>query len=132
MRLASDGVLHYSRDSCIPADTEHLFFLHITPADAADLLPESAEYGFNNADFFFSGKGGTIDADGRCVVEYELPDYEIESILTGQILPGEDYPDLHRPYRTSTGQFLPRETYQLWEARFHLPTLRETEGAQSR
>ena len=100
-RLDPDGVLHYSRDNCIPADTEHLFFLHITPADAADLQPESVEYGFNNADFYFSGNGGTLDADGRCVVEYELPDYEIESILTGQFLPGE-------PYR-------------LWEARFFWP-----------
>ena len=101
VRLDPDGVLHYSRDNCIPADTEQLFFLHITPADAADLLPESVEYGFNNADFYFSGNGGTLDADGRCVVEHELPDYEIESILTGQILPGE-------PYR-------------LWEARFFWP-----------
>ncbi len=64
-------------------------------------MPQYAKYGFNNADFYFSGNGGTLDADGRCVVEYELPDYEIESILTGQILPGE-------PYR-------------LWEARFFWP-----------
>ena len=110
VRLAADGVLRYTRDNCLPADTEALFFLHITPVDAADLLPQYAENGFNNADFFFSDWDGVIDAAGRCVVERQLPDYEIESIRTGQAI---------------------REgIYRLWEARLlYPPAFRGTEGA---
>ena len=110
VRLAADGVLRYTRDNCLPADTEALFFLHITPVDAADLLPQYAENGFNNADFFFSEWDGVIDAAGRCTVERQLPDYEIESIRTGQAI---------------------REgIYRLWEARLLYPAdFRAPEGA---
>ena len=113
VRLAADGILHYSRDNCIPADTESRFFLHLTPVDTADLLPEYAEHGFNNKDFYFNERGGVIDGAGQCVIEYELPDYEIESILTGQILIREDL-------------------YRLWEARLIcVPSCRGPAGAQS-
>ena len=79
------GVLRYYRDNCLPIHLAPDFFLHITPADAADLHPETAEYGINNWDFSgFNSDDGIIDADGRCVIERELPDYDIASIHTGQ------------------------------------------------
>ena len=109
VRLTADGVLRYTRDNCIPADAEPLFFLHLTPVDAADLWPEYAVNGFNNADFFFSEQGGVIDAAGRCVVERELPDYAIESIRTGQALRGG--------------------LYRLWEARLLNPPFIPSPGA---
>ena len=79
------GDLRYSRNDCLPVHTAADFFLHITPADATDLQPITVEHGFNNYDFSgFSRNDGIIDAAGRCVIERELPDYDIASIRTGQ------------------------------------------------
>ncbi len=82
------GALRYSRDDCLPVHIGTGFFLHITPVDAADLQPVTAEHGFNNYDFSgFTKNDGIIDAAGRCVIERTLPDYDIASILTGQYTP---------------------------------------------
>ncbi len=78
------GTLHYSRDNCRPADAAAPFFVRIAPVDAADLLPGGAVSGYNSYDFGFGRDGGTIDAAGRCVVEYELPGYDIATVWTGQ------------------------------------------------
>ena len=88
VELAGAGMLRYSRDNCRPVHLAARFFLHITPADAADLAPGRAEHGYDNYDFPGLGEAdGIIDAAGRCEVERELPDYEIASILTGQYIP---------------------------------------------
>ena len=95
VRLNADGTLHYSRADCAadPSATARPFVVQVTPADAADLRPGRAEYGFNRYEFSFEPAGGAIDAAGRCVVEYRLPEYAIASVLTGQ-------------YDAETGQLL--------------------------
>ena len=82
----SDGALHYFKEPCAAADTADRFFLHILPADAADLPDGRREYGFVNADFYFSEHG--LAVDGVCLAEVELPNYGIERIRTGQYVSG--------------------------------------------
>lgn len=82
------GNLRYSRADCLPAHLVPAFFLHITPAAAADLHPHTAAHGFNNLDFAgITPTDAMPDAAGRCIFEQPLPDYPIASILTGQYLP---------------------------------------------
>ena len=82
------GALRYSRDNCALVHTAANFFLHITPADAADLHPGRAEHGYNNYDFpGFNPIEVTRDAAGGCVVERALPEYDLVSALTGQYIP---------------------------------------------
>ena len=87
VRLTAAGELRYARDNCRSADTAAPFVVQITPVDAADLLPSGAASGYNRYELNFDRDGGVIDAAGRCLVEYELPDYEIASVLTGQYNP---------------------------------------------
>ena len=82
------GALRYSRDNCAPVHTAANFFLHITPADAADLHPGRAALGYNNYDFpGFSPIEVASDAAGGCMVERALPEYDMVSVLTGQYIP---------------------------------------------
>ena len=77
-----DGVLAYIKEPCAASDTDARFFLHITPADPADLPAASREFGFANLDFRFADHGA--DIGGKCVAERKLPDYAIDLIRTGQ------------------------------------------------
>ena len=79
--------LVYYRDSCAAGDTGARFFLHIFPADQADLPEGSGEYGFDNLGFNFSEYGA--HRGGKCLAEVELPGYEIARIRTGQYAVGE-------------------------------------------
>ncbi len=79
--------LVYVRESCTPADTAATFFLHIIPADAADLPPLRRQYGFDNWDFRFADAGRLIA--GRCTAGRQLPTYPIAAIRTGQYIKGE-------------------------------------------
>ncbi len=79
--------LVYFRESCAAADTAAAFFLHIIPADAADLPPERRQYGFDNWDFPFATAGRLIA--GRCTAGRQLPTYPIAAIRTGQYIKGE-------------------------------------------
>ena len=90
VRYTAAGNLRYSRDACRPADTTAPFFVRIAPMAADDLLPGGDASGYNSDDFAFDRNGGSIDAAGRCVLEYRLPDYEIAYILTGQYIPGTE------------------------------------------
>ena len=74
--------LTYVKEPCDQADTEHRFFLHVTPVDEADLPEDRREYGFDNRDFVFGDYG--ILVDDRCVALRSLPDYDIAEISTGQ------------------------------------------------
>ena len=82
----SDSALHYFKEPCAAADTADRFFLHILPPDAADLPDGRREYGFVNADFYFSEHG--LELDGVCLAAVELPDHDIERIRTGQYVSG--------------------------------------------
>ena len=81
-----DNALHYAKQPCAPADTEARFFLHIYPADAADLPAWRRQRGFDNLDFDFH-EHGLLAAD-KCLIRRALPDYPIDRIHAGQYIPG--------------------------------------------
>ena len=83
----SGNRLAYLKEPCAPADAHGRFFLHITPADLADLPPNRRERGFANLDFQFADHGGY--AGGKCVATFDLPDYPIDRIRTGQFVSGK-------------------------------------------
>ena len=81
------NTLAYLKDPCADGDADARFFLHIIPADPADLPAVWREYGFENLDFHFSDHGAR--AGDKCVAEREMPGYAIERIRTGQFVSGE-------------------------------------------
>ena len=85
-RRAGNRLL-YVREDCAPSDSDAAFFLHIIPADAADLPPERREYGFDNRDFRFADAGHLTG--GRCAAGRPLPAYSIAAIRTGQYVDGD-------------------------------------------
>ena len=82
-----DNQLIYLRETCAAADTAANFFLHIIPADIADLPAERQAGGFANRDFAFDRWGGHFD--GKCLATVPLPDYPIAAIRTGQHISGQ-------------------------------------------
>ena len=82
-----DNRLVYLRESCAAADTAANFFLHIVPADAADLPENRREAGFAHGGFEFVRQGGHFD--GKCLAAVALPDYPIKEMRTGQHIPGQ-------------------------------------------
>ena len=82
-----DKRLVYLRESCAAGDTAANFFLHILPAEVADLPAERRDAGFANQDFAFARYGG--HSDGKCLAVVALPDYPIKEIRTGQHIPGK-------------------------------------------
>ena len=80
--------LAYLKEPCAQGDIDARFFLHIIPADAADLPAVWREYGFENLDFWFVDHGAL--AGDKCVATLELPGYAIERIRTGQFASGEE------------------------------------------
>ena len=83
----SGNKLAYLKEPCAPADANGRFFLHITPADPAVLPADRRERGFANLDFQFADHGGY--ASGKCVATFDLPDYPIDRIRTGQFVSGK-------------------------------------------
>ena len=79
--------LAYLKEPCAAGDTDARFFLHIFPADSADLPTDSRERGFANLDFQFADRGAY--AGDKCVATRTLPTYPIELIRTGQFVSGE-------------------------------------------
>ena len=83
--LYLDGAtLTYVKDGCAPEDLREKFFLHLFPADAADLPAYQREQGFGNFDFYF-WEGG-VRRGGTCLAAVTLPDYELTGIRTGQFV----------------------------------------------
>ena len=82
-----DSILTYIKAPCADGDDEARFFLHIIPADPANLPAANRERGFDNLDFQFADHGAY--AGDICVATIELPDYPIERIRTGQFVSGE-------------------------------------------
>ena len=81
------GRLVYAREDCAPADIDEAhFFLHVRPADPADLPERQRERGFDfdALDFWFRDGGYVFEDGGRCATARELPAYPIASIRTGQ------------------------------------------------
>ena len=83
---AYDDALYYLSDNCPPPmsnDADFWVFLHIIPADLADLPADSREHGFDNRDFRFNDRAAFFD--GKCVNRQPLPEYPIARVRTGQI-----------------------------------------------
>ena len=91
-----DGLATYARDGCAPEDLAPRFFLHVEPADLADLPEGRRRYGFDNRDFkplhveqiYSSPPVWPIKArfGASCLVSAPLPDYPIRRVRTGQIV----------------------------------------------
>ena len=86
--LHGAGRLVYVKEDCSDEDVDAPFFLHLYPADVADLPLDRQPHGFDNLDFSFERFG--FRNDGRCAAVRILPDYEVVAIQTGQYVPGED------------------------------------------
>ena len=74
--------LIYAKNQCAPEDVAQPFFLHIIPADIADLPEESRPYRRDNLDFPFKNHG--VVQNQQCVAVRNLPNYDIAKIRTGQ------------------------------------------------
>ena len=83
-----EGSLIFVKEPCAGADTEAMFFLHLIPADVADLPDHRKQYGFDNLDFDFDQHGERFE--GRCLARVPLPEYGISELRTGQYLERED------------------------------------------
>ena len=83
----SGNRMAYLKENCAAGNSDARFFLHIVPADPADLSADRREPGFANLDFRFADYG--VRAGDKCMVERKLPDYAIERIRTGQFVSGE-------------------------------------------
>ena len=83
------GELIYLKEPCAQEDVQVRFFLHVWPADAADLPAARREggYSFENLDFDFSDYG--VVEEGRCIAVRGLPGYAAATIGTGQYASGE-------------------------------------------
>ena len=79
--------LIYHKAACRPADTEALFFVHVTPVDETDLPPWRVQERFDNLDFRFR-PSFSVNEFG-CKRRQTLPPYAIRHIRTGQYSPGK-------------------------------------------
>ena len=80
------GMLVYRRETCDTSDVAARFYLHLFPADAADLPSARRAHGFVNRGFDFPEYGAI--RGGKCLAAAALPDYPIARIRTGQQSPG--------------------------------------------
>ena len=83
---AYDDALYYLSADCAPPSSNGSsmrFFLHIIPADHADLPVDRREHGFENFDFRLDAHTDVF-FDGKCIHRQALPEYAIDRIRTGQ------------------------------------------------
>ena len=73
--------LIYVKEECEAEDT-HPIVLHLTPADINTIPDSRKQFGFDNLDFHFDKYG--LRFDNKCVIQLNLPDYNITRIRTGQ------------------------------------------------
>ena len=85
-----DDALIYFKQPCALEDVLTRFILHIYPTDPANLPERGNRTRFDNHDFSFSDYGITLynGPDSGCLAIIPLPDYPVERIRTGQIIPG--------------------------------------------
>ena len=87
---AYDDALYYLSDDCAPpapSRADLRMFLHIFPADIADLPVDRREYGFVNRGFLLSEHAAFFD--GKCINRQILPDYSVARIATGVYMDGK-------------------------------------------
>ena len=85
-----DGSLHYLKENCEPllaadVNADMKVFLHIFPADPADLTVRSRARGLSFGNWDFPITESVAFFDGKCIYEQPpLPNYPIARIRTGQ------------------------------------------------
>ena len=82
--------IFYVSDGCEGTDGRTPFFLNVTPLREADLPADRREHGYDNLDFHQAG----VTFGERCVVRWQLPDYPIRRIRTGQYMLDHDGEEL--------------------------------------
>ena len=90
-----DNRLLYVKEPCRETDTADPFLMHFTPADLDNLRAERQRYGFENKDFSFGDHDLPLSGwkpGQRCAALFQLPDYPIVHIRTGQYRLGEEHP----------------------------------------
>ena len=90
-----ENQLLYVKEPCRPADTADPFLMHFTPADLDNLRAERQRYGFENKDFSFGDHDLPLSdwrPGQRCAALFQLPDYPIVHIRTGQYRLGVEQP----------------------------------------
>ena len=85
-----DDALIYFKQPCAIEDVQTRFILHIYPTDPADLPERGNRPRFDNRDFSFGDYGVVLDNEpaSACLAIVPLPDYPVDRIRTGQIIPG--------------------------------------------
>ena len=78
--------LLYNNVSCTERDVVTPFTLRVTPVDVRELGEERSRQGFEEFSFNFSEHGGWLGES--CLVIFELPDYAVLNIWTGQYMLG--------------------------------------------
>ena len=91
------GSIRYVREPCTAQQAQAPFFLHLVPVALADLPEHRQPYGFDDISFAFQDHGHA--SDGRCSVEFPLPDYRIAAITTGQFRAEGDFWKEHFSFR---------------------------------
>ena len=84
--LGADRLIYASQEC---SDTDAPFFLHLFPKNPDAVHPDRKEHGYNNLDFQFQIDGG-VHIGQTCVIERPLPEYDIDTIRTGQFIIGAD------------------------------------------
>ena len=79
--------LIYNKDACSKDDVSENFFLALYPADESDLPEDRRQHGFDNLDF---RESSVWRSNARCVAIFQLPDYNITRIYTGQYIQRAD------------------------------------------
>ena len=83
--------LTYHKEPCAPEDVRGRFYLHVFPADPAELMTgDERQSGFSNHSFFFRDHGALLPG-GACIALVPLPAYEggIARFRTSQGYDGE-------------------------------------------
>ena len=83
--------LTYHKEPCAPDDLRERFYLHVFPADPAELAAHERQSGFHNRGFYFS-EFGVLLRGGACVALVPLPVWEhgIARIRTSQGVIGQE------------------------------------------
>ena len=84
-----EGHLVYAKEPCTRHEIAAVFFLHVVPVSRDDLPDSRKRDGFENLDFPFEKHGARLA--GACEARVPLPNYEISSVRTGQVLPKTDF-----------------------------------------
>ena len=82
---AAGAELAYHKEPCAPEELRDRFYLHVFPADPAELAAHERQSGFYNHGFFFA-EHGVLLPGGACVALVPLPAWErgIARIRTSQ------------------------------------------------